>query len=221
MEDNKFLLGKATLPLMDKTFGLKRVMQADSLDAWLKSIHSITLSDNEKFYCQVLQDVLILNRDSWQEQELSLHFIGPMFSAVRFTEIYKFNLFAQRPLSVTYQDWQIMGKPDGLIASGYYEPEIPYFAFSEYKKQLDPNGDPAGQALAAMLAGQVLNEDSSKPIYGCYVIGTSWYFMILENKNYCISQSYDAATDDLFDILKILKKLKIIIQERVRKEELG
>ncbi|MEM7127908.1 MAG: hypothetical protein AAF702_16360 [Chloroflexota bacterium] len=107
---------------------------------------------------------------------------------------------------------RLFGKPDGIIASGRREPEKPFFAFQEYKRQLDPNGDPAGQALAAMLVGQSLDE-RVKPLYGCYVVGYDWRFIVLEEKQYAISQSYPAITDDIFDIYRILKSLKSIVIE--------
>ena len=53
------------------------------------------------------------------------------------------------------------------------------FALAEYKRQRDPNGVPAAQALGAMLVGQHLNPDPG-PIYGCYVIGREWFFMALD-----------------------------------------
>jgi hypothetical protein len=72
----------------------------------------------------------------------------------------------------------LFGKPDEMIASGYREPEAPFFCFQEYKRETDPNGDPIGQLLAAMLVGQALNPPK-QPMYGCYVIGCDWYFVTL------------------------------------------
>jgi hypothetical protein len=77
---------------------------------------------------------------------------------------------------------------------------------NEYKKGTDPNGDPKGQALIAMLAAQELN-NNQLPIYGCYVIGRDWYFMVLEDKKYSISQDYSCVTEEVFEIYKILKNL--------------
>lgn len=212
----KFLFGKSTLPLLDTTFGLQYTLQADDLDSWLQAVGTIELSDLETQFCTLLQKGLRSNQNSWQEQELAMHFIGPMFSLVNFTEVYRYNIFAQRYIEVELGDYLLAGEPDGLIASGYYAPEIPYFAFAEYKRQRDPNGDPAGQALAAMLAGQTLNEDTTKPMYGCYVIGTDWYFMTLVGRSYAISRDYSALSDEVFTILKVLKVLKGIIRERTR-----
>lgn len=107
---------------------------------------------------------------------------------------------------------------NGLIASGYYEPEIPYFAFSEYKRQRDPSGDPAGQALAAMLVDQTLNQQH-QPVYGCYVIGSDWSFMVLEGTHYTISRDLSGLSAEVFDILRMLKALKIIIIDLTRNSE--
>jgi hypothetical protein len=102
-----------------------------------------------------------------------------------------------------------------MVASGRREPEQPYFAFQEYKKELDPNGDPAGQALAAMLVGQAM-EDEPKVMYGCYVVGSIWKFITLDTNNtYSLSNGYEALNDDIFDIFRILKNLKDIVIERI------
>lgn len=139
--------------------------------------------------------MLSINRDAWNEQELALHFIGPILGLVHFTEPYRFNLFDERRIGAIVSsdsgDIELSGEPDGIIATGYREPEIPFFAFTEYKRQLDPNGDPVGQTLAAMLVAQRLNEER-QPIYGAYIVGTDWRFMMLEGQYYVISRDYSA-----------------------------
>lgn len=144
----------------------------------------------------------------WNEQELSLHFIGPIFSIVHFTIVMRMNLFAQRFISAEVSDKNgnsilLSGKPDGVLASGFRSPEIPYFAFQEYKREkasddCPAHGDPGGQCLAAMLAGQTLNGNLSQPMYGCYVVGQNWYFLMLLGKEYAISAAYSAVTDEVF-----------------------
>ncbi len=217
-EKKKFSFGTATLPKVDETFGLRQIFQSNILDKWIQDAQKMELTELEINYCQMLQQLLLRNVHSWQEQELSLHFIGPMFSIVDFTEAYRYNLFAQRYIEVEKGNYLLSGTPDGLVASGYYEPQIPYFAFSEYKRQRDPNGDPAAQALAAMLAGQVLNGEPTLPMYGCFVIGSDWKLMVLDGKHYCISRDYSALSQEVYDILKILKALKEIIIERTAGE---
>ena len=86
------------------------------------------------------------------------------------------------------------------------------FAFTEYKRELDPNGDPVGQTLATMLVEQALN-DSQDPLYGAYVIGSDWHFMVLDAHHYAVSRDYSALSDEIFAILRILKALKQIVMK--------
>ncbi|MEZ4860377.1 MAG: hypothetical protein R3C14_03690 [Caldilineaceae bacterium] len=210
---NMLHFSQCTLPLLDKTFGLRNVQTLAALDDWLQRSTAVRLSELDLNKLADLQDLLQVNANSWNEQELSLHFIGPIFSIVKFTDPYRYNLFAQRHIEALVDDYLLKGEPDGLIASGYYEPEIPYFAFAEYKRQRDPNGDPAGQALAAMLVGQQLNPKPD-PIYGCYVIGRDWFFMVLQDNHYAISNGHNALQrPELIEILCILKVLKTIVGE--------
>ena len=89
--------------------------------------------------------------------------------------------------------------------------------FNEYKKDTDSEGDPVGQALSAMLVGQVINE-KKRPIFGCYVIGQSWNFIVLQGSEYAISATYSASRPDIFLIFNILKKLKTYIEQFVEED---
>lgn len=215
-------LGACTLENLEKSFGLIPNRRADFLQEWLTK--SEPLTELEQLEAIGLRELLADNALHWNEQELSLHFIGPLFSIVHFTIVTKMNLFAQRFISAEVPDRYgnlivLSGKPDGVLASGYRGPEIPYFAFQEYKREKDPDGDPGGQCLAAMLAGQTLNGEPSQPMYGCYVVGQNWYFLMLLGKEYAISAAYSAVTDEVFYILGLLKTLKVrvssMIDERV------
>jgi hypothetical protein len=203
------------LAYIEKNFGLRQVLKMNVLDSWLSDAQRIEPNEKEISFLNILQEVLVLNA-SWNEQELSLHFVGPLFSLVNFTEPYRFNLFAERPISATINNLEnqpilLFGKPDEFIASGYREPELPFFCFQEFKRETEIKGDPAGQVLAAMLVGQALN-DNRTPIYGCYIIGRDWYFLVLHNKEFAISRGFDTTTEQVIDALKILKALKEIIK---------
>jgi hypothetical protein len=196
------------LKFLEKTFGIEQVDTLPDLDSWLAMPNEPSAFEEESLLH--LRKVLTFNIHDWNEYELDSHFIGPIFTLVDFSTK-KFNHYSQRFLQGQVGDYQLSGKPDGIVSAGRREPETPYFAFQEYKKELDPNGDPAGQALAAMLVGQSLNDDVSKPIYGCYVNGRDWYFMVLIGKEYSISQDFSATTNDIFKIFATLKALKEIV----------
>ncbi|MEM9884796.1 MAG: hypothetical protein AAF849_02820 [Bacteroidota bacterium] len=201
-----------TLASLEEKFHLDPVLQLDVLDDWLDT--KITTSHIEQQQLEHFRNLLSKNVLHWNEYELSLNFIGPVFGLVEFTDK-KFNFFAQRSLSAFIEEIELFGKIDGMIASGFRAPKLPYFAFHEFKKEADSSGDPAGQNLAAMLVGQALN-DHQIPIYGCYVNGRNWHFMALEDRKYCISEAYSSTSKtDVLDIFRILKGLKKMILDRV------
>ncbi len=201
---NYLTFQECTLQKLDKTFGLRQTRTHAVLQRWLSA--SADLTEMERFNLQALRELLIDHVDDWNEQELALHFIGPLFTFVNFSSDH-FNAFAGRTLTGVVEGIKMSGKPDGMIASGKREPEIPYFCFQEYKKEKDAEGDPAAQALAAMLVAQELNT-GQRPIYGCYVRGRNWFFMVLQGKQYCLSENYSATKEEIFDIFRILKVLK-------------
>lgn len=80
---------------------------------------------------------------------------------------------------------------------------------------MDSSGDPIGQNLAAMLVGQVLNENEDV-IYGCYIVGRLWYFMVLKGKDYVLSKEYSSTQEDgIRCIVKILKTLRAILFQKL------
>jgi hypothetical protein len=204
---------ECTLAFLDRTFALDQVLTHPVIDHWLNV--PVELTDFEQQQLAHLQHILTLNVHDWNEYELDTHFIGPLFTLVNFTDERKrFNHFGQRELEGVVNGYLLFGKPDGMVASGRREPETPYFAFQEYKRELDPNGDPAGQCLAAMLVGQSFDLPAV-PMYGCYVVGAVWRFMILVEQQYAISLDFSAtSSDELLAIFRALKSLKQIVTER-------
>ena len=222
----KLNFSDCTLSRMEETFGLIALEQMQSLNDWVTTDFVLTDFDKESVrrLCVTLQK----NALHWNEYDLALHFIGPMLSLVDFTERYRFNLFGQRSIYANVQGIDLGGRTDEMIATGFRAPKLPFFAFNEYKKETDPappdlpegeekRGDPAGQALAAMLVGQELNQKQGNdfPIYGCYIVGASWRFMVLQGKEYIISNTYDGLNlEDAQQILRILYQLKDYCMQR-------
>ncbi|OQY41851.1 MAG: hypothetical protein B6242_16815 [Anaerolineaceae bacterium 4572_78] len=205
MEKLKF--SECTLVLLDELFILYEDKSLEILKTWLHAKAEIDTVENQVL--KRYQRSINIYWHDWNEFELIQHFIGPMFALVDFSNR-AFGLFAQRNFATVVNGIELHGKPDGIIASGYRSPKQPYFCFQEYKREQDPEGDPAGQCLAAMLVAQEMNEHKH-PIYGCYVVGANWYFMALCGKKYAISPAYVATREHIFDIFRILKVLKEII----------
>ena len=200
-----------TLEKIEDTFGLQQVRELPSLTQLLSFDYQA--NEFETQYLNDLRDSYYLGGDDWNEVELENKFISPLIVFSKISNE-RFSYFLERDLNVTIEEHELYGRIDGMIASGFRSPKIPYFCLTEYKRQTDPNGDPRGQVLIAMLAAQKMN-NNQKPIFGCFVIGRSWYFVVLENTNYAISNVFTATDEEIFDIFRILKGLRFFIEKSI------
>ncbi|MCI5134360.1 MAG: hypothetical protein D3920_04640 [Candidatus Electrothrix sp. AW2] len=205
-----------TLAELDRAFKLTVLDTSPVLEDWING--QAEISPFEQQALRSFQTLLKTHVYDWNETELAYNFIGPLMTLVRFSTK-EFNFFAERPLSAVVDKVEMTGRPDGIIASGFREPQQPYFCLQEYKQEKDPEGDPAAQVLAAMLVAQELNQHQL-PVYGCYVKGEVWHFLTLEERSYAISQGYLASRQaDLNEIFCILKHLKVIITACIGRAE--
>lgn len=197
------------LDKIDETFKVKLVRRLPILDELLAFEYQPT--EFETQFLNKLRDTYFLGGEDWNEAELESKIISPLFV---FADIdnEKFAYFIERELSATIGEYELIGKVDGMIASGFRSPKKPFFCMNEYKRATDPTGDPKGQALIAMLVAQKLNE-YQHPIFGCYVVGKLWCFMALYDDKYSFSSSYTCDNEDIFDIYRLIRSLKFQIQK--------
>jgi hypothetical protein len=201
-----------SLDSIDTTFGTAQVETLPILEELLSFEYVTDQFENHNL--DILRKTYLnFGGDDWNEVELENKLISPI---IVFAEIanQKYSYFLERELSGVIGEYEIFGKVDGMIATGYRSPKVPYFCLNEYKRQTDPNGDPRGQALIAMMIAQEINNNHN-PILGCYVIGRNWYFMALTGKQYAISKDFSCVDDEIFDIYRILKGLKIQIEKMI------
>jgi hypothetical protein len=197
-----------SLNRLDKAFGLKQVWQSDLLDEWLNL--SCEISEAERNNLLDLQQVLIRGGQYWNEVELENKFISPLIMLAKIDDE-KIGYFLERSLSAVIGDYQLSGIVDGMVATGFREPEIPLFCLHEYKRGLENQGAPDAQVLAAMLVAKEMNP-SPHPIYGLFVVGLIWSFVVLDGQHYCISKTYNADDEEVFVLFKMLKNLKSLIK---------
>jgi len=205
----KMTLKQLTRNILMNQFGLKLVQNHDLLNKWIEQAGQQAISENETVILKSLSKRLNIRSSAWNEFELSEWFIGPVLSMIEYETEY-ITMFANRDITAVVKDCELTGKPDVMIATGFDEPIAPYFCFHEYKQQTDPNGNPQTQLLGAMLIAQAIN-NISKPVYGVYVIGYDWKFVILNENIWCESKPYLAVDEEIFDIFRMLKALKEII----------
>jgi hypothetical protein len=186
-------------------------------------INNIEITTAQQETLQLLADKGLILIETWTEQELITKHIAPIINLVDYFGD-GYNDFADRTFGYDFGDINLSGAMDLLIARGKREPKTPYFCLHEYKKERNGKGEPRGQLLAEMLVAQALNRDAKTnfdTIYGCYIVGRNWFWVVLKDKEYAVSKAYDSTQiEDLEEIFMILMKVKQIIEEHIRVQKL-
>ena len=203
--------------LVMDTFGLNRLRyeEVPLLTDWISA--KVDLSDIDMVFLEKLRNKAELKIDSWNEEELKMNYISFIVEFADYNdEDSEYNTYFERPVIAEVAGHKINIIVDFMIAQGVRDyVKKPYFCFHEYKREKKYNDDPIAQVLLAMLAAQEINKNN-KPVYGAYIIGRNWYFMILNEKKFAVTEPF-SCTDkkDLFQIISILRKFKTIIKTQL------
>jgi hypothetical protein len=206
-------------------FGYERIASKFGLlDQWLNEAKRIEIQAKDMIIMEALREDLEVDVVSHNEEELKVHFITPILNLVKLGKRNVYKLFAQRNISAQVTNKKgitdkLGGRVEVMVAMGTQNPRHPYFFVHEYKP-LNKNtpSDPLGQLVAAMIVAQVTNADD-KPIYGLYVMGGSWRFVVLDGKKFGESKPYEATDeDDLKLIVQALFWIKNHIEMRIETE---
>ena len=208
--ETKLRFSDCTAAMMQDIFGLSQIWTSPLIEQWIQRATDMTITEFEKTALDRLKAGLLKQGDTWNEIELIEYFIGPLLMLVDFNTDY-FKIFSERRISARVGEYELYGEPDACVATGTYYPKTPFFCFNEYKRMEDSKGDALGQVLAEMLAAHTLNAEGT-PIYGVYVVDKVWYFVVLHDKQYCITEGHYAPHDtDLRGIWNMLNALKLIL----------
>lgn len=215
MSEKKF--SKWTAEDVELFFGLTITKANKHLDEYTNVRH-ITITPQEQQALQKLQLQLQDHVDDWNEEELKMKFIAFMIGMAEL-DGEGYHTFLEREISFEAQGLKISGIVDLILAEGFRSPRHPFFSLHEYKKERNSANDPLGQVLIALMAAQAINNDGL-PLYGCYVVGRNWFFVVVDGKKYAKTLAYDATQEDISDILRILKHLKTIVEKRIKTKSL-
>ncbi len=202
-------------PELQRLFQIKRLDSLPELAVWLAAAKTPT--PEEQAELAKLQTNLRQKAEYWNEAELQYSFISPLVGLVDFVKD-EFSTFNQRMLTAERPDRTgkmvaLRGKVETLVATGIDEPEQPFFFLHEYKQERRKTNEPPGQLLSAMLAAQTLNK-KQYPLYGCYVVGRLWFFVVLTGPAYSVSLAFDATkSEDLSQIYAMLHHVKATIYQ--------
>ncbi len=193
---------------VEDTFGLTPLRSSALFEEWLAA-EGFAPNTAELASLDDLKELLFDEAKNWNEDELKLFFIGPLLSLIHFKTPY-FKPYTQRTLTLKSDTIAASGKVDFMLAKGKVLPKIPFFCVHEYKQENRRDNDPLGQLLIGMVAAQSRNEINI-PIFGTYISGRNWFFVLLDGKNYCLSDAFVASSNDVYTIFNILKKCKDLV----------
>jgi hypothetical protein len=198
---------------LHEQFGIKRVYDSVLLDKWLKASNEIIKDETERL--ESFRISLNKNAEFWNEEELKMKFIGPVIEFAKI-DSENFRTFYDRSINITVNEIPLSGTLDMVVATGFQIPRKPFFCVHEYKQESKRDGDPKGQLLVEMIALQAINLPDENPIYGCYVLGRNWFFVVLKGSEYAVSDALDASQQDIYTIFRMLKKIKDYIIEMTK-----
>ena len=203
---------------VELTFGIEQVFEHPLLTDWLSAVNQP--NEEESRTLEKLRDKLARAINTYNEEELKVFFIGPLFSLISF-EKHGMRPFMDRPFSFEYgQDEEgntlvTAGRIDWLLAKGRQDPREPRVFLHEYKREVEATGDPLGQLLIAMVGAQRGYAQRQNidpiPLYGCYVLRRNWFFVVLDGAQYAVSDALVATQDDIFRIYSTMHE----VQQRV------
>ncbi|MFM2345195.1 MAG: hypothetical protein RLZZ210_1808 [Pseudomonadota bacterium] len=156
---------------------------------------------------------------NWSEEDLKMYFISDIIDLSNLDFDDTICALFDKKLETDVDGIHLISKPDFTIGKGIIDLiKSPYFHFHEYKKDKEASRDPLGQLLKAFLIGSEINQNG-KPLYGAYIIGRYWYFVVYENnisRDYCVSPSYDSTKEhELLQIIAILRHFRVILETKL------
>jgi hypothetical protein len=198
---------------VEETFGIVQQSNSTDMDELLNNLP--TLSDVEQTAARDLSSDLTAFVNKWNEEDLKMYFISPLILLAQLKQK-TYRAFFDCTLKTELRNESIGGRVDCVVGKGSQFPVSPLFFLQEYKPKKNPSGDPLGQLLIAMLATQQLNKDTETPLFGCYIVGQLWAFVVLKGNDYTVSNDFDATEEQkLSAIISILKKIKIMYEIRI------
>ena len=198
-------------------FNLKRITdtQTPLMQEWLNiDMPKLDIYEEQIFNKKIKQ--LSNNMEGWSEEDLKMKFIAFILDLGNLGEEGKIVTFFDKIISASVEGTKLTVKSDFMMAMGVLDVlKTPYFHFQEYKPLKNPKGDPMGQLLEAFLIAQEVNKNGL-PMYGVEIVGANCRFVILDGKEYCISEPFSCVRrEDLLKIIGVFRKFKEILMTRL------
>ncbi len=199
-----------------KTFHLKPLVEPSLLlQEWLQT-EALEFDAVEQVIFEKALKKAMKDLKGWSEEDLKMKFISDILDLGYMLQDDKVISYFDKIISATVEDIKLTVKSDFMLAEGVMNIHgEPYFHFQEYKPNKNPHGDSMAQLLAAFLIGQTKNIRPI-PLYGVEIVGAIWRFVIMDGKEYCVSEAFESTQrEDLLRIIAILRKFRHILETRL------
>ena len=205
-KEKNLSFGNSTIEKLMEIVDIERVSNKNKFNKWFD--YKYKLSENENNFLENLIEENELFLTFYNEQNLTTKFIAPILNKIKFQNKYIKDWYGYK-IKCKLNGYSLSGEPDFSIATGISVPKTPYFFLQEYKRSINPKGNPEFQVLAAMLTATTLN--NTNEIKGGYIIGELWKFIVLKKLE---NEKYEYFVSDGFDCLKLndLKQIYINLQ---------
>ncbi len=200
-------------------FNLERILGTETplMEEWL-DVSKLDFDAFEQRTFDLIYAKGVQNMATWGEEDLKMKFLSVIVTLGKMDDEGIIVTFFDKPLKGIVNNISLSVKSDFMMAKGFMDLyQTPFFHFQEYKPQINPTGESMAQLLEAFLIAQEKNKEDGIiiPLYGCEIVGSSWRFVIMENRQYCISTVYDSTNrEELLQIIAILRKYKTLLKER-------
>jgi len=216
-ENNKptYQYSKITTNILKKLVSIERRLDRNIFNQWFD--YDTTISDEtlSKFKTLINENELLI--ETYSEEDLKVNFLIPILNRVHFKSFEnEFRDFYELPMNYETEAFIFNGTADFVVSKGLVESKMPYFFIQEFKKG-QQEGYPESQLLAELISGVELNQ--WQQIKGAYIVGSLWYFVILQklDKNkyqYFVSKKFDSMR---IEDLKIIYKNLLFIKADITK----
>lgn len=207
---------KISFSTLKQLVNIKQNINQSVFDEWFSNDVSISNETVNVFEELISNNELLI--ESYSEEDLKINFISPILNRVNFKSYEnEFRDFYELPMVYKTEKFIFNGTVDFTISKGLIESEKPYFFIQEFKKGKQ-NSYPESQLLAELISGVELNSWSE--IKGAYIVGSLWYFVILqkldnEKYQYFVSKKLDSIRIE--DLKVIYRNLVYIKNEIIKK----
>ncbi len=199
-----------------KTFQLKPLIEPSKLmQEWLDVESPIFDVVEQAIFDKALKKA-VKDIKGWSEEDLKMKFISVILDLGYMIQDDKVISYFDKIIWAKVEGIKLTVKADFMLAEGVMNIHgEPYFHFQEYKPNKNPHGDSMAQLIEAFLIGQTKNTRPI-PLYGVEIVGAIWRFVIMDGKEYCVSEAFESTQrEDLLKIIAVLRKFRDILETRL------